>query len=265
MKPTFVFATIVAVLVSTACSNGGTERDGLNQPPESASKQYGLNQPPESANSRTEPAQQSTDSTAISAFAEEEESGDNRASEIPEGDVCPTENIQTAEEAFASDLAAVAESHEWTLEEAQANSARSEAVGDVAGRIAEERPDILVGSAVGTEPYDPPRLYIKGPADEFVNALVDAAPVEILIIDDQPYSSAELEERTDLLSQELLSVGFDNFTVAADIQQEGLLEATVQRTDGAPQTEEEIISLLPESIKNDVSITFIDEPVVVNE
>jgi hypothetical protein len=251
MKPTFIFATVIIFFVFTACSNGETERDAPNH-----------RLPPESTSSSTEPAKQNTNSTATNAFAEKEETGDDRAGEIPEDDVRQTENFQNEEEVFASDLTAVAESHGWSLEEAQAYSAGIEAVGDVADRIAEEHPDILVGSAVGPEPYDPPRLYIKGPADEFVQALVDAASVEILIIDDQPYSNAELEERIVLLNQELLSFGFDNFSVAADIQQEGLLEATVQRTDGAPQTEDEIISLLSESIRNDVRITFIDEPVV---
>jgi hypothetical protein len=123
-------------------------------------------------------------------------------------------------------------------------------------QIAEQRPEIFVGSAVGPEPSDAPRLYIKGPADELVRALVDAAPVEIRIVDDQPYSRAELDERTGLLVQELLRLGFDDFGVGADIQQRGLLVATVARVAGAPETEEAILALLPGSIRNDVSIVF---------
>ena len=251
MKLTFAFATVITVFFFAACSDGETERDATSESTSSSTEPAQKNKAgsdgvterdatPESTSSSTEPAQKNKKSTVTSASAEEKKSGNDRAEEILQDDVHQTEEAQSNEEAFASDLA---ESNGWTLEEAQAYEARTEAVGDVADQIAVERPEIFVGSAVGPEPYDPPRLYIKGPADEFVHSLVDAAPVEILVIDNEPYSSAELKERMALLSQELSSVGLDNFSLAAYIQQAGL-ETSIQHTHGGtPQIEDMLLSL----------------------
>ena len=56
------------------------------------------------------------------------------------------------EEALTTDLAAVAKTMGWTLEQATAHYEAAEAVGRVAEEISLERPDMFVGSMVSTTP-----------------------------------------------------------------------------------------------------------------
>jgi hypothetical protein len=98
-----------------------------------------------------------------------------------------------------------------------------------------------------------------------VRELVAAAPVAILIIDEQPFSFAELEQRQSLLTQALSDLGFDNFATSFDIEHRVQLEATVQRIEGAPATVAEIVTALPASIASDVDVEIWDEPMVIDE
>jgi hypothetical protein len=107
----------------------------------------------------------------------------------------PTPHLQSAEEALEQDLRLAAEANGWTVEQAAAQHLAAEIVGRIAGEVAGSYPEIFVGSALSDVPGGVPELYIKGPADEFVRAQVAAAGIEIRIVDNQPYSFAELEAR----------------------------------------------------------------------
>jgi hypothetical protein len=164
-------------------------------------------------------------------------------------------------DAEPSDTALIAEGRGWTLEEAQLYRAKSEAAGEVSGRLYNERPDVFVGGAVGPEPSDAPRMYIKGVADEGVYEIVGEAPFEIRVIDGQPYSRIEIDERQSLLMQYIVALGFLNAGVGTDIQNEGLMEATIQRTAGAPDSVDEIFAALPAPLRERTRITLVDDPV----
>jgi hypothetical protein len=178
-----------------------------------------------------------------------------------ESDAAQSDAYQSDSDAYESDLESIAEARSWTLEEAQLYQDKSDAAGEVSERLSLERPDVFVGGAVGPEPSDAPRMYIKGVADDGVYEIVGAAPFEIRVIDRQPYSRVDIEQRQWLLANELLALGFLNFGIGTDIQREGLMEATVQRTEGAPGSVEELLAALPPSLRERISVTLVDEPV----
>lgn len=103
--------------------------------------------------------------------------------------------FQTQEDAEAADLVLVAEANDWTFEEAAANHHAAEVVGDIAATVAAERPNSFIGSKLSSVSGDAPTLYIKGSADRFVRHLVESAPIDVRLRDEQPFSFAELEER----------------------------------------------------------------------
>jgi hypothetical protein len=177
----------------------------------------------------------------------------------------PSSSAEDAEaqpsDAEPSDTELIAEGRGWTLEEAQLYRAKSEAAGEVSGRLTAERPDVFVGGAVGPEPSDAPRMYIKGVADARVYEIVGEAPFEIRVIDGQPYSRIEIDERQSLLMQVIVALGFLNAGVWTDIQNEGLMEATIQRTAGAPDSVDEIFAALPAPLRERTRITLVDDPV----
>ena len=160
------------------------------------------------------------------------------------------------EEALAFSLAAIAESQGWTMEQAERYHAGTEAVGAVAERVSAERPDSFVGSAVGPAPEDPPRLYIKGTADAFIDELVASSPVMLRVIDQQPFSRSELDARQATLVGVLQEVGYREFAVGADIERNGLLEGDVRVIPGLPTTEQELLPRIPVSLRDAVRITF---------
>jgi hypothetical protein len=183
--------------------------------------------------------------------------GSSEESDAAQSDAYPSDR-----DAYQSDLESIAEARGWTLEEAQLYQDKTDAAGEVSERLSLERPDVFVGGAVGPEPSDAPRMYIKGVADDGVYAIVGAAPFEIRVIDRQPYSRDDIDQRQSLLADELLALGFLNFAIGTDIQREGLMEATVQRTEGAPGSVEELLAALPASLRERISVRLIDEPAV---
>lgn len=172
-------------------------------------------------------------------------------------DVPGEPDVQTADEAAESDLQAVADSLGITVEQAREARSQADVLGNIQQQIYEQRPEIFVGGALA-----PPRLYIKGEADEFVRDLVGAAPFAILIIDRQPYSFDDNDRRVAQFARELQRLGFNDFAVSADIMRESLIEATVRRVPGAPDTVESIMASLPSEWQTGVAVALQDEPVV---
>jgi hypothetical protein len=141
---------------------------------------------------------------------------------------------QTPEEALATDLALIAEAAGWTAAEAAAYARAEAALDRVATRLAAERPDVFVGSALAPDPGGAPRLFITGPADPGLLALVQGADTPMEIVDGQPYSLAELEARKAAVHTELQSAGYREVVTTFDLTHSGLIEATVRRQPALP-------------------------------
>jgi hypothetical protein len=132
--------------------------------------------------------------------------------------------------------------------------------------VADERPDAFVGSAVGASPYAPPSLFIKGPADAYVQDLVASAPVTIEIVDNQPYSSDELASRRQHVHSSLLNVGYVHVATRANVLNRGALEVHVGRdADGPVPEHDDILAVLPVDLRDDVAIEIVDHPMNVAE
>lgn len=182
----------------------------------------------------------------------------------PQVSTAASPSIQTAEEALP-DLALVAQARGWTIDQAAAQHAAAEEVGAIAERIAAERPEIFIGSALSSEPDGPPALYVKGPADAFVRRLVADAGIEIRIVDNQPFSFEELEERSHRVHEALVALGFEEVTTGANITGGGTIPAAVLRTPGVTDDVAEILAALPSNLRDSVELTIHDAPIVVDE
>jgi hypothetical protein len=174
----------------------------------------------------------------------------------PEG----TPHLQSAEESLAQDLALMAEALGITVEEAEALHLASEALSPVTSTLARERPDIFVGAVLSGAPGEPARIYIKGPADDFVRDLVAGAGVQIEIVDNQPYSFAELEERQTQVTRALVDQGFTSYAVGTDIAT-AQIEVDITREAGLPDDADEILVGLPAELRDSVELTLSDCPV----
>jgi hypothetical protein len=144
----------------------------------------------------------------------------------------------------------------WTPEEYAIFKAGALALDDVEVRVAEERPEIFVGGVVGPEFDATPRLYIKGPTDEFVVALVAAAPVEIVVFDEQPFAADEINARQIEICEVLIELGFWEFSVNADIEREALMEVLIEPAPRAPKTPDAVLAALPPELRVNIEITF---------
>jgi hypothetical protein len=158
-------------------------------------------------------------------------------------------------EAVLTDLEAVAAANCWTLAEAEANHRAAEVVGRIAARIEALEPARFVGSAVGPQPGTVPRLYIKGKASEFVRRLVSEATIQISVIDEQPYSFTELEDRAIRVQEALRQIGFEDVSTAVDVTGGGRIPVTVR---GGPATPSEatLLDAIPADLRDDVVLTI---------
>lgn len=150
-------------------------------------------------------------------------------------DLSPGVSAQTGAEALEEDLKLVAAGHGWSLEEVRTRHEATEAVGRVAQRVAEEYPEVFVGSVAPEEPYGVPQLLIKGKADLNILTLAKAEGVPIEVVDGQPFSATALDGRIQDAYGKLKAMGFKDISVAADVRREGRLLANVRFEDGAPE------------------------------
>ena len=195
---------------------------------------------------------------------------DQRAIEEAGGDdVVNTQDsnaaAQPADQALAHDLALVAQSKGWTLEQAAADHRAAEEVGRIAERMALERPGAFVGSALAQEAGAPPTLYVKGPADNFIRDLVATSAINIVVADNQPYSFAELEARSLRVHNALVARGFRDVTTGVDITGGGVIPAGVTAAPGLPRDRGGILALLPTGLANSVQLTVHEQPHVQPE
>lgn len=198
----------------------------------------------------------------LSRGNEDQSSADNAtlSTETP----APIGVLQSSEDAAAEDAALVAEARGWTLEEVAIYLRASEVMDGIAEQLTAERPDVFIGGALAEEPDGAPTIYIKGPAGDFVLGLVATAEIEIKIVDHQPYSLQELDERQTQVTLALRALGFQNFAVGSDIQARGKIIAEVTRQDGLPDDPDEILAGLPDDLRDSVELTVSDDPVVVD-
>ncbi len=212
--------------------------------------------------------------TACGAAAPEEDSSTDTAhdsqadsSTVPVGvgDARPAQTVQSPEDAAAQDLGLVAAARGWTIEQAAADLRAGNIVGRIAQQVATERPEIFVGAAHSPEPGGAPTLYIKGPADEFVRNLVANAEIEIKLVDNQPHSLDELEQRQLQVTQAIQALGYSNFGVGFDITDRGHITSELTRQPGLPDDPAAVLASLPDSVREDVTITFSDTPVGVDQ
>lgn len=173
--------------------------------------------------------------------------------------------MQTSEEALAHDLGLVAAAHGWTPEEAAAYHSAEQIVGAVAERIADERPNLFVGSMLSEKPDGAPTIFVKGPADDFVLELIDSAGVAIVLADRQPYSFDELEERKLRVHDAIRAQGFDAVVTRASIARGGIIESTATLVAGLPTASDEILRGIPAGLRSSVELILTEEAVVVPE
>jgi hypothetical protein len=180
------------------------------------------------------------------------------ASAAPPGDASNAEEsgVLPSPQDLETDLALIAESHGWTIEQARERHRVSESLGAVLDAIARERPDAYIGAALGEEPGDPHTLYLKGPADAFISELAESVHADVLIADNQPYSFEELEARKLRVHHALEDLGFRYGAVAINITGAGVIPATVTAEPGLSSSPSEILKLLPADLRDSVDLTI---------
>lgn len=176
-----------------------------------------------------------------------------------ERDPDPEDGYQNPEESLKDDLSNTAESHGWTFEEAEAQYRIAETIGEIAAKIAPERLDVFVGTALSEKPGGTPTLYIKGKADEFVYEVIKESGLDVNVADEQPFSFLELQERNARLNGALTEIGFRDLSSGFDITAGGTITVEVAAGRDLPSDPEEILKKLPEEFQKGVQLTVADK------
>jgi hypothetical protein len=171
-------------------------------------------------------------------------------------------HVTTPEEALDSDLRAIAKANGWTLDQARANHRSEQALDAVIQQLVETMPGVLVGSALSEDPEGPPTIYLKGPTNADIEAIVAAAGVPILIVDNEPFNADELDARAIRAQEALLALGIAFASTHSEPGTGGRIESTIARTAGfTPDELTAIIAALPEDLRPSVALTVVDPPI----
>lgn len=168
---------------------------------------------------------------------------------------------QDAAEALAADLGAIREAHGWSAEQIAAYEASEAALDAVSELVSTKYPTAFVGSAIAHDPTEPPRAYVKGNAPADVRALASELGVEM--VEEQPYSLDELDARLAIVHDAVLTAGFENVVVAADIEREGAI--TVVVTASSREDLDLILTGIAPGIAKDITIIVGADPIVAEQ
>jgi hypothetical protein len=169
-------------------------------------------------------------------------------------------HIQTPAEAREADLRAIATAAGWTMAEVRAYQRSVDAVHAVIGRIVDRYPGILVGSRIADDPLGPPTIYLKGPSDPDIEAMVAAAGVPIVVVADLPYSMDELEDRSIRAHEAVLGLGIPFVSTGTDPS--GRIPMSIARNGGFTDADLAAIGdVLPEDVRADVDLTVVAPPI----
>ena len=171
------------------------------------------------------------------------------ATEEPSVQLWTSEGIKAT-----SDLKAIAEANGWTIDQAKAQERASRALRKVNSEIREHRPDIFIGGALSEEPGGAPSLYVKGPAPELVHDLVAEAGGPINVVDEQPYTREELQERADRAFAALVDAGYPSVTTDVDLTGGGVIPAAVLQVGELSADPAEILAFVPADLRADVQL-----------
>lgn len=174
--------------------------------------------------------------------------------------VPPAVVFQTPAEALATDLALLAKGKGWTVEQARAHWDAAERLGRVQQAVAARMPDAYVGGVLADTPGGTSTLLLKGEANAFVRDLVAGAGIPIAVADRQPYSFAELEERSSQVHKQLAAAGYRDIGTGVDITRARVV-ATVSARPGLPSSASTLSAALPAGLRADVDLTVITGPV----
>ena len=172
--------------------------------------------------------------------------------------------VTAAHAGFITDMALVSVTRGWTLEQAVAHHAISDQFGRIQEQLATKRPGLYAGATLSTVPDGAPTLYIRGTADAFVRALVNAAAFRIEVIEGQPFSWQELEARSIQLNRLLAGLGFRDIVTSFD-ESTATVEAVVTRVPTLPASAEQVLALLPAEFRSGVRLDLTDADVAIDE
>lgn len=171
----------------------------------------------------------------------------------------PKDRYQNPEESLKDDLGITAEGRGWTFEEAEAQYQVAEIIGEIAAKIAPERLDVFVGTALAEKPGGTPTLYLKGESDSFVREVIKESGLDVIVADGQPYSFLELQERNQRLNRELTGLGYGDLSSGFDITNLGAISVEIAAERELPSDPEEILKGLSEEFQKGVELTVADK------
>ena len=167
----------------------------------------------------------------------------------------------TDDDALDGDLAAIAEAQGWTQEQARAYERAEAALDEVVTRLESERPGRYVSARLADDPLDPPTLSITGRRDPWLDGVIAATGVEIVVIDGEPFSFEELDERQTRVHTTFVEAGFTQLVTASDFDSAGGITVTIGESPD-PAAVAAVLAALPPELAASVTVITTDGPVL---
>ena len=190
---------------------------------------------------------------------------DDDQNDLVETGLNSTVNKFSAEE--LKDIRLIAEARGWTIQEAKAQTRTTIKLGRLANHLATNNSDVYVGAELSESPGGIPTIYIKGSVNSDFHSLISTGGIDggVNIIDSQPYSLLELEEREQRVHSMLVDEGYQDIMSSFDIAREGHIDVVITypaEADLAAKTASDLMGNISDDFSStDVTITFQHDPV----
>lgn len=123
--------------------------------------------------------------------------------------------------------------------------------------------DIFLGFRVGAEPEALLEMYVHGTAPESLRERVDQSRISIKIVDNQPFSKAELWDRMARVDRSFRGSGFSDVTVDSPLTNSGVMDVVAYsptEKESAQARAQDVVANLPDELEDWVRYETADVP-----
>lgn len=145
------------------------------------------------------------------------------------------------EVAEATDLALIADSHGWTLDEARERARTAELAGPLQAGLRQDFPDDFAGAFLGDDPTGPPTFMFAGVVPPGAAVRLATSGLHPNVMEGVGHSLARLEEDMLKAADTLRAHGYESLVSAVD-QVANRVVISVGRVPGLPDRTREIMA-----------------------
>lgn len=172
----------------------------------------------------------------------------------------PYGRLQTPTEAELQDALLIGAKAGWTLTQTQSMMDLQEDAGPIFSELRQVFPDEFAQADMAHDPGEPVTANFTAAVPEGVAEIAEPLGEQIVLAGGAQLSERAAQQLAETTTDAMRGLGFRELTVSAD-PIPGEIDVLARRAIGAPQTEAEVLSQLPETVRDRVQLRLTSEAI----